>query len=121
MPAHNISIVSRVYRYDWGFIGAGWQGVEDVVRRAKEKDFWDISVLFPSESSPRTTYGRYTIEGEKEGTMFLCACVIYSLDPLSAEQGLHAQAFVFENEKNRLGPLAFDLLRVGGRTYTRIE
>lgn len=121
MPAHNISVVSRVYRYDWAYIGAGTQGVRDVIRRAKSKNYSDIPVIFAADSKPRTTYGGWKIDGDEKGTVFLCVCVIYSLDPLNSERGLHAQAFVLENRTNRLGPLAFDLLSVASGAYTRIE
>ena len=120
-PAHNVSITEGIYRYDWGFIGAGRQGVEDVVNRAKRKPFFDIPVIFTSESKPWATHGGSQIRGEDEGTIFLCVCVLYSLDPSGHEQVLTAQAFVLQNDDGLLGPLAFKLLKINARGYTRIE
>lgn len=121
MPAHNISVSWGIYRYDWGFIGAGKQGVADVVNMAKRTRLYDISVLFPSESAPQTTYGGNRIWGENDGTIFLCFCVAYSLDALDQKRAVTAQAFTLRNENGQLGPLAFKMLRINGNGYTRIE
>lgn len=78
MPAHNISISWGVYRYDWTFVGAGQQGVADVVSQARRKVSYEIPALFPSESSPRETYGStYGQRGQSRDHVPLPLCGIH--------------------------------------------
>lgn len=120
-PAHNIRIVWDVYRYDWSFVAAGRQGVEDVFNRAKRDTLHDAAILFPDEDRHFSTQGHMTIKGEPAGTLFLCVCVSYSLDSLNTKRGFYARAFGFENEEGRAGPMAFSLKSIVGNPYTRIE
>lgn len=120
MPAHDIKIVWNVYKYDWSYLGAGIQGVEDTIKRSKIKTNNTIQIIFPDEEIPRWQYASGTIYGENDGHIFLCITISYSLDPLGKKKAYTSQSMIFEGDKEQLGPLKYKLKRIDSDHYTQI-
>lgn len=123
-PALNLRFEWSIYKYDWSFIGAGRQGVEDAIKRAQRKNSITRRILFPSEKTefiPFKDYWQHTgrITGDDVGTIFLCGCLSYDLDVSGKEQGFEAFALVVERDQISSDP--FDHTALNVTDYERIE
>lgn len=121
-PAHNVWLDWEIYRFDWARVGAGQAGVHDITRRAKQRHpVASPKTLFPREKTEFLRHddwnGGMTVYGEDAGQLFLCVCLIYSLDPLNTSVGCEARALVM-TPPGEESPTSWRLLDIPGYAAT---